>query len=97
MPKRIFNSELILFGGLFLCVICNATLAEDATDQQAAIAAKSISIVMVTFGIKRGLMTTVHAATATQKTVSNLTNWTGAHHMYGNKPGNYISYGMREW
>jgi transketolase len=30
-------------------------------------------------------------------TGSNLTNWTGAHHVHGNKPGNYISYGVREF
>ena len=31
-----------------------------------------------TWGIKRGLMTTVHAATATQKTVDGPSNGTGA-------------------
>jgi transketolase len=30
-------------------------------------------------------------------TGSNLTNWTGAHHVNGSKPGNYISYGVREF
>jgi transketolase len=30
-------------------------------------------------------------------TGSNLTNWTGAKHVSGNKPGNYISYGVREF
>jgi transketolase len=30
-------------------------------------------------------------------TGSNLTNWTGAKHVYGKKPGNYISYGVREF
>ncbi len=30
-------------------------------------------------------------------TGSNLTNWTGAHHVHGRKPGNYISYGVREF
>jgi transketolase len=30
-------------------------------------------------------------------TGSNLTNWTGAHHVHGKKPGNYISYGVREF
>ncbi|MGC2458009.1 MAG: transketolase [Gallionellaceae bacterium] len=30
-------------------------------------------------------------------TGSNLTNWTGAHLVYGKKPGNYISYGVREF
>ncbi len=30
-------------------------------------------------------------------TGSNLTNWTGAHHVHGSKPGNYISYGVREF
>jgi len=30
-------------------------------------------------------------------TGSNLTNWTGAHHVHGAKPGNYISYGVREF
>jgi transketolase len=30
-------------------------------------------------------------------TGSNLTNWTGAHHVNGTKPGNYISYGVREF
>jgi len=30
-------------------------------------------------------------------TGSNLTNWTGAHHVYSAKPGNYISYGVREF
>ena len=30
-------------------------------------------------------------------TGSNLTNWTGAHHVSGAKPGNYISYGVREF
>jgi transketolase len=30
-------------------------------------------------------------------TGSNLTNWTGAHHVSGRKPGNYISYGVREF
>jgi transketolase len=30
-------------------------------------------------------------------TGSNLTNWTGAHHVSGQKPGNYISYGVREF
>jgi len=30
-------------------------------------------------------------------TGSNLTNWTGAHHVSGKKPGNYISYGVREF
>jgi transketolase len=30
-------------------------------------------------------------------TGSNLTNWTGAHHVHGPKPGNYISYGVREF
>jgi transketolase len=30
-------------------------------------------------------------------TGSNLTNWTGAHHVNGAKPGNYISYGVREF
>jgi transketolase len=30
-------------------------------------------------------------------TGSNLTNWTGAHHVNGKKPGNYISYGVREF
>ena len=30
-------------------------------------------------------------------TGSNLTNWTGAHHVHGTKPGNYISYGVREF
>ncbi len=30
-------------------------------------------------------------------TGSNLTNWTGAHHVSAKKPGNYISYGVREF
>ncbi len=30
-------------------------------------------------------------------TGSNLTNWTGAHHVHATKPGNYISYGVREF
>ena len=30
-------------------------------------------------------------------TGSNLTNWTGAHHIKGNSVGNYISYGVREF
>ena len=30
-------------------------------------------------------------------TGSNLTNWTGAKHVNGSKPGNYISYGVREF
>ncbi len=30
-------------------------------------------------------------------TGSNLTNWTGAHHVHAKKPGNYISYGVREF
>ena len=30
-------------------------------------------------------------------TGSNLTNWTGAHHVSGKKPGKYISYGVREF
>jgi transketolase len=30
-------------------------------------------------------------------TGSNLTNWTGCHHVSGKKPGNYISYGVREF
>lgn len=30
-------------------------------------------------------------------TGSNLTNWTGAHHVHGKKPGSYISYGVREF
>ena len=30
-------------------------------------------------------------------TGSNLTNWTGALHVNGKKPGNYISYGVREF
>ncbi len=30
-------------------------------------------------------------------TGSNLTNWTGAHHVYSKKIGNYISYGVREF
>ena len=30
-------------------------------------------------------------------TGSNLTNWTGAHHVSGKTPGNYISYGVREF
>lgn len=30
-------------------------------------------------------------------TGSNLTSWTGAHHVHGKKPGNYISYGVREF
>jgi transketolase len=30
-------------------------------------------------------------------TGSNLTNWTGAHHVSGKIPGNYISYGVREF
>ncbi len=30
-------------------------------------------------------------------TGSNLTNWTGAHHVSGKKTGNYISYGVREF
>jgi len=30
-------------------------------------------------------------------TGSNLTNWTGAKHVHGKKPGNYISYGVREF
>ncbi|KAF0205289.1 MAG: hypothetical protein FD173_1134 [Gallionellaceae bacterium] len=30
-------------------------------------------------------------------TGSNLTNWAGAHHVHGSKPGNYISYGVREF
>ena len=30
-------------------------------------------------------------------TGSNLTNWTGAHHVNAKKPGNYISYGVREF
>jgi transketolase len=30
-------------------------------------------------------------------TGSNLTGWTGAHHVHGKKPGNYISYGVREF
>jgi len=30
-------------------------------------------------------------------TGSNLTSWTGAHHVSGKKPGNYISYGVREF
>ncbi len=30
-------------------------------------------------------------------TGSNLTNWTGCHHVNGKKPGNYISYGVREF
>jgi transketolase len=30
-------------------------------------------------------------------TGSNLTNWPGCHHVLGNKPGNYISYGVREF
>jgi transketolase len=30
-------------------------------------------------------------------TGSNLTNWTGAHHVNAAKPGNYISYGVREF
>jgi transketolase len=30
-------------------------------------------------------------------TGSNLTNWVGAKHVHGTKPGNYISYGVREF
>ncbi|MBZ0095945.1 MAG: transketolase [Sulfuricella sp.] len=30
-------------------------------------------------------------------TGSNLTNWTGCHHVKGNSTGNYISYGVREF
>ena len=30
-------------------------------------------------------------------TGSNLTNWPGCHHVHGTKPGNYISYGVREF
>ncbi|MCX7627938.1 MAG: transketolase [Methylophilaceae bacterium] len=30
-------------------------------------------------------------------TGSNLTNWNGCHHVHGKKPGNYISYGVREF
>ncbi len=30
-------------------------------------------------------------------TGSNLTNWTGAKHVHGKAPGNYISYGVREF
>lgn len=30
-------------------------------------------------------------------TGSNLTNWTGCHHVHGKKVGNYISYGVREF
>ena len=30
-------------------------------------------------------------------TGSNLTNWTGAKHVHGAQPGNYISYGVREF
>jgi transketolase len=30
-------------------------------------------------------------------TGSNLTNWTGAQHIHATKPGNYISYGVREF
>ncbi|TXT24616.1 MAG: transketolase [Gallionellaceae bacterium] len=30
-------------------------------------------------------------------TGSNLTNWVGAKHVHGKKPGNYISYGVREF
>ena len=30
-------------------------------------------------------------------TGSNLTNWSGAHHVHAKKPGNYISYGVREF
>lgn len=30
-------------------------------------------------------------------TGSNLTNWTGCHHVHGKKGGNYISYGVREF
>ena len=30
-------------------------------------------------------------------TGSNLTNWTGSHHVNAAKPGNYISYGVREF
>ncbi len=30
-------------------------------------------------------------------TGSNLTNWTGAKHVFAKKPGNYISYGVREF
>ena len=30
-------------------------------------------------------------------TGSNLTGWSGAHHVHGKKPGNYISYGVREF
>ena len=30
-------------------------------------------------------------------TGSNLTNWSGCHHIHGKKPGNYISYGVREF
>ena len=30
-------------------------------------------------------------------TGSNLTNWTGSHHVHGNSTGNYISYGVREF
>lgn len=30
-------------------------------------------------------------------TGSNLTGWTGAHHVHAAKPGNYISYGVREF
>ncbi len=30
-------------------------------------------------------------------TGSNLTNWSGCHHVHGKKPGNYISYGVREF
>lgn len=30
-------------------------------------------------------------------TGSNLTGWTGMHHVHGKKPGNYISYGVREF
>ncbi|MBP9217935.1 MAG: transketolase [Sterolibacterium sp.] len=30
-------------------------------------------------------------------TGSNLTNWTGCHHVSGSTPGNYISYGVREF
>ncbi len=30
-------------------------------------------------------------------TGSNLTNWTGCHHVHGNSTGNYISYGVREF
>src|SRR5574340_974086 len=30
-------------------------------------------------------------------TGSNLTNWTGCHHVHGKKTGNYISYGVREF